>query len=161
MSQLTATLTLPSGTPTYAAGDLMANSATAGSVTPIVFGQISGVLEGLRLRKSSSGLTNANFRLWLFELRADSQGVQWTAPTVVNGDDGAFQFSSWRGFVGRMTCASMEANAGAANQAWGRMEPADATRYAFLGFPVVGFLEARAAYQRAASEVFTFEGVIL
>lgn len=79
-------VTLPSGTPTYASGDLVANSATAGSVVPITLSDIVRA-EGagfrcdcVRLRKSGTSITNASFRVLIFD----------RSPTVSAGDDAAF-----------------------------------------------------------------------
>lgn len=76
-------LTRPSDTTAYAAGDLIANSTTAGSVTPLTFNFSEGVgplwLRSVTLRKSQATITNANFRLWFLS----------ASPTVTNGDNGA------------------------------------------------------------------------
>lgn len=87
--KLTASFTRPADTTAYAAGDLCANSTTAGSVTPLTFSNAvrasaDGVrIERARIRKSSTGLTNATFRLHLFE----------SSPTLSVGDNAAFNSS--------------------------------------------------------------------
>ena len=79
----------PADTTAYAAGDLVANSTTSGSVAPIAFanavrsaGQACRI-ERMRLRKSGTSLTNASFRVYLFR----------TSPTVSVGDNGVFNSS--------------------------------------------------------------------
>jgi hypothetical protein len=75
----------PADTNNYAAGDLIANSATAGSVVPMNF-EVARVEGGTgsirRARIFSSALTdiNAAVRLHLFR----------NSPVVANGDSGAF-----------------------------------------------------------------------
>lgn len=87
--KLTASFTRPADTTAYAAGDLCANSTTAGSVTPLTFSNAvrasaDGVrIERARIRKSSTSLTNATFRLHLFE----------SSPTLSVGDNAAFNSS--------------------------------------------------------------------
>ncbi len=86
---LSANFTRPADTTAYAAGDLVANSTTAGSVTPLAFtsavrGNADGVrIERCRLRKSTTSLTNATFRVHLFE----------SSSTLSVGDNGAFNAS--------------------------------------------------------------------
>jgi len=75
--------TRPADTTAYAAGDLIANSTTAGSVTPLTFSFSEGIgplwLRSVTLRKSQASFANANFRLWFLN----------ASPTVTNGDNGA------------------------------------------------------------------------
>lgn len=84
------TMTRPADTTAYAAGDLVANSTTAGSVTGLIFQnavRLNGECarwERLRLRKSGTSLTNASFRVYLFT----------ALPTLSVGDNGAFNASS-------------------------------------------------------------------
>lgn len=77
------TVTRPADTTQYAAGDLVANSTTAGSVTPVTlsFAQ-SGKpvwLRRLALTHSKVTVTLSSFRVWLLN----------ASPTVTNGDNGA------------------------------------------------------------------------
>lgn len=71
-------ITRPADTTAYAVADLIANSTTAGSVTPFSFvlpamGQLRSV------RFHSTNTTTFNARLWLLS----------ASPTVTNGDNGA------------------------------------------------------------------------
>jgi hypothetical protein len=80
------TFTRPADTTAYAANDLVANSVTAGSVSPpsltvSVAAAAAVVIRRVRLKKSTTSATNATFRIHLFAV---------TAPTVTNGDNGAF-----------------------------------------------------------------------
>jgi len=143
----------PADTTAYASGDLVANSTTAGSVVPLDFGVLDGVVEGFRLRKTSAGVSGATFRLWLYALP-----ITVALPTVVNGDNGVLSISTLAGFVGRMTCASMETHAALA-QAWGVLSPDDALRYFVGGQRLVGLLEARGAYTPVSAETFEITGV--
>jgi hypothetical protein len=82
-----ATLELPNSTTTYAIGDLVANSATAGSVNPLTFtvtGESGGsfIIVGLSVKSNRLAATTlGSFRLHLYS----------AAPTVETvGDDGVF-----------------------------------------------------------------------
>jgi hypothetical protein len=91
-----ASFTLPSGT-LYTANDLVANSATAGSVVPMsfvlgnAFGQGQFRLTRVRLAKSSVGTTGSTFRVHFYS----------ASPTCANGDNGAFSTttSGWLGSI--------------------------------------------------------------
>ena len=82
-------MTRPADTTAYASGDLVANSTTAGSVTPLAFGDGPGVIRVRRflMRTSNSTVTNKNYTLYLFASR----------PTVTNGDNGAFAVTDANG----------------------------------------------------------------
>lgn len=77
-----ATITRPADTTAYASGDLIANSTTAGSVTPFTFagGAVPYRARRFILRTSNATVTNKNYQLFLFS----------ASPTVTNGDNGAF-----------------------------------------------------------------------
>jgi hypothetical protein len=76
----------PANTTAYAANDLVANHATAGTVVPLEFGPGSrypggaGAVKGVSIDKSTVSVTDASFRVHLFT----------KAPTVTNGDNGVF-----------------------------------------------------------------------
>jgi hypothetical protein len=80
------TITRPADTVAYVAGDLVANSTTAGSVVPLACAAArinagTGVVRRARLSTTKTGLAGTEvFRIHLFK----------TAPTVANGDNGAF-----------------------------------------------------------------------
>jgi hypothetical protein len=77
--------TRPADTTAYASGDLVANSTTAGSVVPMTFAVTrasggTGAIVRARLKKTTTGVTNAAFRVHLHK----------NAPTYSNGDNGAW-----------------------------------------------------------------------
>ena len=80
-----ATFTTPSGTSAYASGNLIANSATAGSVTPLSFtvcsatGQ-SGMVRRVRVKTPDTGFAGQSVRIHLYK----------TSPTPTNGDHAAW-----------------------------------------------------------------------
>lgn len=84
--RIQATFTRPADTTAYAAGDLVANSTTAGSVIPLSFTNAVRTagdclrIERVRVEKSGTSLTNASFRLHLFE----------DSPTPTVGDNGVY-----------------------------------------------------------------------
>lgn len=147
-----ATFTRPADTTAYASGDLMANSTTAGSVTPMSFalpftsGTGQTILQRARIVKSGTTATLSAFRMHLYE----------ASPTVANGDNGAWstdKAASYLGFMDFPTlllaftdgCAHFGANAAGSEM---RLRLA-------AGTTVFGLLEARAAYVPASGEIFT------
>lgn len=89
------TIAKVSGTTAYGAGDLIAQSATAGSVVPFEFEGAArlpgrgGRIKGAKLSKNDDTVTNASFRIHLYR----------TSPTPANGDNGAF-LTSESGYIG-------------------------------------------------------------
>lgn len=81
-----ASQTTPAGTTAYASGDLIANSATAGSVTPLDFSAAcriaggTGLIRRARIKTPDTGFANASVVLYLYR----------DSPTVTNGDNGAW-----------------------------------------------------------------------
>lgn len=148
-----ANFTRPADTTTYASGDLVANSTTAGSVTPLTLavGWSQFKLLGARLKKSSTSISNVSFRLHLYS----------ASPTVANGDNGAFS-STHSGYLGHITfdpsyCVAFSDAVGSfgtpitnSSQA-----PHDKRIALVSGTTIYGLLEARAAYSPASEEVFT------
>lgn len=161
-----ATFTRPADTTAYAAGDLVANSTTAGSVAPVELvgaARAAGEairVERLRLRKSAPGLTNAVFRIHLFR----------KSPVVSVGDNGVFNAS------GVLALSEIEGHVGYADVT---MDLAAAVGARGVGLPATGsgitceaagatghetslwvLIEARGAYTPSSGEVFvvTLEG---
>ena len=144
--------TRPANTTQYAAGDLVANSATAGSVTPLEFSLNgvgrSGMIRRARIYKSATSATAASFTLHLFD----------SAPTVANGDNGAFSVSAnlntWLGSIALDMSSGAEAGASvglvdvSANVEIGVSKPA-------MSGVVYGLLEAVGTYTPASAESFT------
>lgn len=163
---VTASFSRPADTTTYAAGDLVANSTTAGSVAPaelVGAARAAGEairVERIRLRKSGANLTNAAFRVHLFT----------KPPSVTVGDNGVF------GAAGVLSVADIEGHVGAMDVI---MDTAGAIGARGLGVPMAGagitcepaggagvetslwvLIEARAAYAPGSGETFfvTLEG---
>lgn len=154
-----ATFNRPADTTAYASGDLVANSTTAGSVTPLSWTAArvaagSFMVRRARLRKSGTTVTNASFRLHLYA----------TSPTPTNGDNGAW-LTTRSGYLG-----SFDLDIGGAN---GRVfsdgsqvsaAPTVGSEVSVSlasGQSVFGLLEARAAYTPASGETFAVELEIL
>lgn len=140
------TMTRPADTTAYAAGDLVANSTTAGSVVPLEFdvGGGSGMVRKIRIRtnRTSGGTTNAVFRVFLFR----------TAPTVAGGDNAAFNPANAANFIDAMDVVLNEQfSDGAANSSNGAAGeinyslPSGSTK-------LFGLIRAGAAYTPASAE---------
>jgi len=144
------TITRPSDTTAYASGDLVANSTTAGSVTPFAFrvGKAAGVkLWRVSLAKSAASVTNASFRV---HLHNDS-------PTVANGDNGAISSiaASYIGFVDIAAPATAFSNTFVASGIYvNNSLAAPLFLTADVDGRIYGLLEARGAYTPASDETF-------
>lgn len=146
------TITRPANTTQYADGDLVANSATAGSVTPLKFGLNglgrSGMIRRARMSKTTNTATAATFALHLFDAE----------PTVANGDNGALSVASnldsWLGKITIDMSSGAEAGAStvisqvSAAAAIGVSKPTAAGE-------IYGLLEVTGAYAPGSAEVFT------
>lgn len=146
-----ATFTRPSDTTAYAAGELVANSTTAGSVVQMDwnFNTSSGLwLREVRFYKTKVDASAAAFRLWLHN---DS------AVTFSNGDNGALSIASSTltitdiGLPLDLPSSTMVTLTGSGTMA---IATFDAGLVA-LANRTYGFLEARDAYTPASAEVFT------
>lgn len=99
-----ASFTRPADTTQYAVNDLVANNTTAGSVSvPSVAGVRtaagSALIRRVKLHKSGTSLTSANFRIHFFK----------TAPTVANGDNGVFSPNNVANYCGAMDVTMTQA----------------------------------------------------
>jgi hypothetical protein len=149
----TSSFTRPADTTPYSSGDLVANSATAGSVVAPSFTGAKGyggtsIIRRVRLRKSGTSVTSAAFRVHFF--LADPT-------TVTNGDNGAFSVSGVADYLG---AADVTIDQAFTDGAFG-CDPANAgseiTVDLATGLKVYWLLEARAAYTPASAEVFTLQ----
>lgn len=139
------TITRPADTTAYASGDLIANSTTAGSVTPLSVADVvngpgsASIIKRVRLRKSGATITNANIRVHLFTV----------APTVGAGDNAAISIATGSaGYCGFVDVATMQAlTDGGCGFVAADIVVTKPTIYALL--------EARAAYTPANAETFT------
>ena len=146
-------MTRPNDTTAYASGDLVANSTTAGSVVPLVFGDGPGIVRVRRflMRTSNSTVTNKNYLLYLFA----------SSPTVTNGDNGAFAVTDANGgssiFAVFGSTAAMSYGGGSFQMFY----PLDAAATAVNGWAdqlapgtFYGLLKANAAYTPTALETY-------
>jgi len=144
---LSQVITRPADTTAYAAGDLIANSTTAGSVTPFLV-DLKATGSGCRIRsilvrKSGATTANASFRVWLFD----------QTKAVTNGDNGAIAPTTMDGFLGSFTStASLGGTAGAVSQL-----TCDSTEQWPATNTIYALLEARAALAPASGETFQLE----
>lgn len=150
ISTSSASFTRPNDTTAYASGDLVANSTTAGSVTPMSFaswtsGQAQTIILRVRITKSGTTATNANFRLHLYE----------ASPTCANGDNGAWSTDKALNYLGNIDVASMLAFTDGCTGLGSAAAGAELRLRLASGGTIYGLLEARAAYTPAAQEVFT------
>lgn len=144
------TITRPNDTTAYASGDLVANSTTAGSVTP--FSWNAGLCRGFKLwrvgiAKSSASVTNAAYRVHIYN----------DSPTVANGDNGAISStrSSYVGFVDVAAPATAFSDAYYANGIYvNNSLAAPLFMYTDLDGYLYGLLEARGAYTPTAQETY-------
>lgn len=94
-----ASFSRPANTTQYAQNELVANSATAASVTPLRFGVDQsngrGRVQRVRVYTSNSAVTAANFNLHLY---TQNPG------TPTNGDNGAFAVASARYWLATVAC---------------------------------------------------------
>lgn len=147
--------TRPADTTAYATGDLVANSTTAGSVTPLSWlitpsGSTGGwgpvFIRRAKIKKSTTVTTAAQFRVHLYT----------SSPTVTNGDNGAW-LSTESGYIGSLDItvdkAFSDASAGQ-----GTLQSSTGVQIVNAGgtdITIYGLLEARAAYTPGSAEVFT------
>jgi len=143
----TATFTRPADTTSYASGDLVANSVTAGSVVPLAFGDaaVGGVLrtvQSVRLRKSGTGANGNNWTLLLFN----------ALPTSTAGDNDAFAVSDGRAkLAGKFTGTAGDAFTDGTTHLLESASPVIAAGVLY------GLLQVGAAYAPASAETFTLE----
>lgn len=150
-----ANFTRPADTTAYAAGDLVANSTTAGSVSPMsltVARNAAGsfLIHRLKLHKSGTGTTNAIFRAHLFR----------ATTTVVNGDNGALSMAGVANYLGSVDIAVDQAfTDGAAG--FSSLAMLDMAVKLASGQAVFALLEARATYTPVSAEVFTLTAEVV
>lgn len=143
----------PADTNAYASGDLVANSVTAGSVTPMTFAGVvrttagSAKIRRARVRKTGTGVTNASFRLHLYG----------TLPTVTNGDNAAW-LSVRAAYLGSIDVTVDKAFSDGAEGS-GTNQSGTGSEIAFVAVAtsIYGLLEARGAYTPESGETITVE----
>lgn len=155
------TITRPADTTAYTSGDLVANSVTAGSVAALQFTTAarvsggSGAIVGARIQKSTTSVTNAAFRLHLFD----------TTPTFTSaGDNSAIStvvVASAKGYLGYVDITTMIQFS---DVAWGTGAPDNnrgSVPFKATAQIIFGILEARGTYTPGNAEVFTIAIMIL
>jgi N-methylhydantoinase A len=135
-----------------ALGDLVANNATAASVTAFAFtgaSRESQVLrvERVRVRKSGTGVTNASFRVHFYS--ADPG-------TPSNGDNGAF-LTSIANWIGSADVTVDRVGTDGAIGAGLPLTGTPLTAKVGSNKTLYALLEARGAYTPVASETFTLK----
>jgi hypothetical protein len=141
----------PANTTAYVIGQLVANSVTAGSVSPLQFilGNTFGVgsfrLTRARLVKTGTSATNANFRLHLYQ----------AFPVPVNGDGAAWSTSSSANWLGNIDITSMLAFSDGCAGTGAAAAGSEMFVKLAAGATVYGLIEAKAAYTPVSGETFT------
>lgn len=155
--KLSANFTRPADTTAYAAGDLVANSTTAGSVTPLAFTSAIRAagdairIERVRLTKSTTSLTNATFRVHLFE----------SSSTLSVGDNGAFNASgvlavnNALAYVGSFAITVQNSGSDGAIGFGVPLVGNGVTLQPGSGTTIYGLIEVTGAYTPGNAEVFT------
>ncbi|MFZ0267754.1 hypothetical protein [Caulobacter sp.] len=149
------TLTLPGTGGTYASGDLVANSATAGAVVAVTCPNVARFTGGpVTITKavvltSTTGVANASFRLH-----------EYTAvPTVTNGNDGVF-LSTASGHFCRVDVTVDQVFSNGATGSGAPISNATCTRVLSGTRDISLLVEARGAYAWTAAQtlIITLEG---
>lgn len=144
--QLTDSFTRPGDTSSYADGDLVANSTTAGEVVPLEFnpGDKGAHVVGIRITKTDeSDVSNADFSLRLFS----------EEPTSAAGDNEAMSHDV-AGHLATIDVGAMAAYTDDASvlMIYGHSDFAEGI---YVPGKVWALVEANAAYGPANAEVFT------
>lgn len=145
-----ANFTRPSDTTAYASGDLVANSTTAGSVTPLSWTAArvaagSFMVRRVRLRKSGTSTANASFRVHLYS----------ASPTPANGDNGAWSTDGVANYLGSVDVTVDKAFTDGAQGIGTPGAGSEISVALASGQTIYGLVEARAGYTPASAEVFT------
>jgi hypothetical protein len=141
--------TRPADTTAYAVGDLVANSTTAGSVTPLQFtcarvaaGSFS--IRKWRAKKSTTSVTNASFRLHLYS----------ASPTPSNGDNAAWLTSGAATYLGALDVTFDRSFTDGATGVGLPVNGSEITVSLASGQVIYGLMEARGAYTPGNAETF-------
>jgi len=146
-----ASFTRPNDTTAYASGDLVANNVAAGSVAAMQIAIQGNSMPGstritrVRLTKSGTSPTNANFRVHLYG----------SSPTPTNGDNGVWLTDQALSYLGAIDVASMKAFSDGCADVGAAPAGSEFMLRLPAGKVIYALLEARAAYTPAANEAFT------
>lgn len=159
-ARVPATFTRPANATAYASGQMVANSTTAGSVTPIALAvaRVNGgtaAIPTLKLGKSSTGVTNASFRVHLYR----------NSPTASNGDGGAWLTTSsvYLGYADvtmDKVFTDEASGTGVLKDSAGNARTL-LTDTAAGSQNIYALIEARAAYTPVSAETFTLTAEVL
>jgi hypothetical protein len=142
-----ATITRPGDTTTYASGDLIANSTTAGSVVAPTFTLPSFgrelLIPRVKITKSAGPVANGSFRAHFFS---------GTVTVTTNGDNAAFTPTSMALYIGYIDVTMVSPLGG---WGWATDSGAPAWVPSASSDALNVLLEARAAYVPTNAEVFT------
>jgi hypothetical protein len=148
-----ASFTRPADITPYSANDLIANSTTAGSVLPLtltttnLFGTSAFRLTRARLTKSgTTPPSSATIRIHLY---------QSAAPTVTNGDNGAFSTAGGANWLGNIDVTSMVAFTDGCTGIGSAAAGSEMYIKAASGTQIFAYLQVLAAYTPISGEVFT------
>jgi len=144
------TLTRPSDAAQYSIGDLVANSATATSVTAFTFANASSISGGtikvdrIVLNKSGTGLATAVFRVHLYSN---------TPSTIANGDNAAWLTAA----ANYIAAVDITVDKAFSNGATGVGSPQTGSSIlaTLAGTTLYALIEAKGAYTPVALETFT------
>lgn len=149
---LSSSFVRPATTPTYASGQLVANSATAALVTPLSWAirgsNVPLIVRRVKLKKSNTTVTAATFRLHLYT----------STPTIANGDTGTWSTND-SGYLGSIDLDMTGTNGRTFTDACTvHGTPAVGTEMYLItpgATTIYGLIEARAAYVGGTSETIT------
>jgi hypothetical protein len=153
-TSVSANFTRPADTNVYASGDLVANSVTAASVVPLSWtvariNDSTGMIRRVRLKISGTVITNASFRVHLY------QNDPSASSGIANGDNGVWSTKE-AGYLGSCDVTIDKAFTDGAE---GVGTPNNGTEINFIPKSgtqtIYGLIEARAAFTPISAEVFT------
>lgn len=149
---VSASFTRPADTTQYAAGDLIANSVTAGSVVPMQFAISGNSMPGMtritrvRFTKSGTSATASQFRLHLYA----------ALPTVANGDNGAWSSTQAANYLGSIDGPStLKAFTDGCSDVGAATAGSEFLIQLPAGKIIYGLLANISTYTPASAEVFT------
>lgn len=154
---LTSTLDRPAGTATYTVGYAVANSATAPTLNVLSGAALApgrgGVLQNLILSKTGTNVTNATFRVHLYNYSGASTPAPDNQPIT-----GMYSNSPY--MIASIDFPTMTAAVGAGSIGRAQYQQA-AILYSTTDTPhLYWYMEAQGAYAAASSEEFTLQAVV-
>lgn len=147
----TASFTRPTDTTPYADKDLVANSTTAGSVSPMSFyipyGRGVEIVRANITRTTNATVTGATFRIHLFK----------DSPTVTGGDNaGLAVTTNGASYIGFIAVDQSAVDAAIAGVGVGGTQPSTSLTFVTdIDQVVYGLIEAKGAYVPTNAEVIS------